>query len=178
MIHRLTMDGITIARRTKIIPKDSTRPKAVPKIIQLMITDAAGSVVDVIDASSGVRNLKPALKLRNAPIVPKMIIQLTSKRTSAARNGSQFQSSINRNVDSPPINIPTPVKKYGSIFLANKCFGYIALKANAAPLSRLQTTQPIGTSNLVEFPPVTSKNTPLIAKITANTSPSFGNRLW
>ena len=85
MNHRLTIDGMTIARRTKIIPKDSTKPKAVPKIIQLIMTDAAGSVVAVIDASSGVRNLKPALKLRNAPIVPKMIIQLTSKRTSEAR---------------------------------------------------------------------------------------------
>ena len=113
-----------------------------PKIIQLMMTEAAGSVVAVIDASSGVKNFKPALKLKNAATVPKIIIQLTSKKTFGAKNGNQFFSSISAKVDSPPINIPTPVKKYGSIFFANKCLGKIALKANAAPLNKDHTTQP------------------------------------
>ena len=169
---------MTIASKTKIIPSDSTNPNAVPKIIQLMMTDAAGSVVAVIDAPSGVKNLKPALKLKKAPTVPKIIIQLTSNKTSGAKNGNQFFSSISANVDSPPINIPTPVKKYGSIFFANKCLGKITLKANAAPLNKDHTTQPSGTSNFVGLPPVTSKKTPLIAKTTAKISPRFGNFLW
>lgn len=168
---------MTIANKTKIIPNDSTKPNAVPKIIQLIITDAAGSVVAVIDASSGVKNFNPALKLKNAATVPKIIIQLTSNKTFAAKNPVQSQSSISANVDSPPINIPTPVKKYGSIFFANKCFGKIALNAKDAPLNKLQTTQLSGTSNFVKLPPVTSKNTPLIAKITAKISPRLGNFL-
>ena len=171
------IDGATIASMTRIIPTDSTNPNAVPKIIQLIITEAAGSVVAVIDASSGVKNFSPALKLRNAATVPKKIIQLTSKITSGTKNGNQFRSSISANVDSPPTNIPTPVKKYGSIFFANRCFGKIALNANAAPLAKLHSTQPSGTSNLFGLPPVTSKKTPLIAKTTAMTSPRFGNRL-
>ena len=174
MIHRLSIDGMTIASKTKIIPNDSTRPNAVPKIIQLIITDAAGSVVAVIDASSGVKYFKPALKLRKAANVPKMIIQITSKKTSGAKNGSQFQSSISANVVSPPINIPTPVKKYGSIFFANKCLGNIAPNANDAPLAKDHNTQPSGTSSFVGLPPVTSKKTPLIAKTTARTSPRLG----
>ena len=72
---------MTIASKTKIIPSDSTSPNAVPKIIQLMMTDAAGSVVAVIEACSGVKNFKPALKLKNAATVPKII----SARTSTAR---------------------------------------------------------------------------------------------
>ena len=171
------IDGAIIANKTKIIPSDSIKPNFVPKIAQLIMTEAAGSVVAVIEASSEVKNLKPALKLKNAAIVPKIIIQLTSKSTFGAKNSLQFQSFIKKNVDKPPINIPTPVKKYGSIFFANKCFGNIALKANAAPLNKLHTTQPIGTSNFVGLPPVTSKKTPLIAKITAIISPSFGNFL-
>ena len=169
---------MTIANKTKIIPNDSTIPNAVPKIIQLIITEAAGSVVAVIEASSGVKNLKPALKLKNAAIVPKIIIQVTSKSTFGAKKPLQFQSFIKKNVDKPPINIPTPVKKYGSIFFANKCFGKIALKAKAAPLNKDQITHPSGTSNFVELPPVKSKKTPLIAKTTAIISPRFGNFLW
>ncbi len=168
---------MTIANMTKIIPIDSTKSNDVPKIIQLMTTEATGSVVAVIEASSGVKNFKPALKLKNAATVPKTIIQLTSNKTFVAKNGSQFRLSISANVDNPPINIPTPVKKYGSIFFANKCFGNIALNANAAPLNNDHITQPSGTSIFDGLPPVTNKNTPLIAKITASTSPRFGNRL-
>ena len=94
MNYLLMSVGATIANITKTIPIDSTRPKAVPKTIQLMITDAAGSVVAVIDASSGVKNFNPALKLWKAATVPKIIIQLTSKNTSGVRNGNQFLSSI------------------------------------------------------------------------------------
>ena len=157
----MTIDGIIIASKTKIIPNDSIKPNFVPKIAQLMTTDAAGSVVAVIEASSAVKNFKPALKLKNAPTVPTIIIQITSKITSESKNPVQFQSFINKNVDKPPKNIPTPVKNSGSIFFANKCFGNIALKANAAPLNKLHTTQPIGTSNFVGLPPVTSKKTPM-----------------
>ena len=108
----LMIAGAVIANNTKIIPNDSTAPNAVPNINQLIITEAAGSVVAVIDASSGVKYFKPALKLWNAPTVPKMIIQLTSNKTSDAKNVCQFQSSVSANVVSPPISIPTPVKKY------------------------------------------------------------------
>ena len=117
------IDGMIIAKRTKIIPNDSIKPNFVPKIAQLIITDAAGSVVTVIDASSGVKFFNPALKLKNAPTVPKIIIQLTSKNTSDAKNPLQSQFPVRKNVKSPPVNIPTPVKKYGSIFFANKCLG-------------------------------------------------------
>lgn len=172
----LIIEGAIIASKTKIIPNDSTSPKAVPKTSQLITTEAAGSVVAVIDASSGVRNFNPALNDRNAHTVPKKIIQHTSNKTSADKNGNQFRSSISAKVDNPPTNIPTPVKKYGSIFFANKCFGKIALNANAAPLAKDHTTQPSGTKIFVGLPPVTNKNTPLIAKITATTSPRFGKR--
>ena len=169
------IDGAIIASKTKIIPIDSITPKAVPKIIQLIITAAAGSVVAVIDACSGVKNFKPALNPKNAATVPKIIIQQTLKTTSGAKNGSQFLSSIKANVANPPINIPTPVKKCGSIFFAYKYLGKIAPKANDAPLANPQIRQPIGTSNFVGLPPVTNKNTPHIAKITAITSPRLGN---
>ena len=54
----MTIDGMIIARSTKIIPKLSIKPNFVPKIAQLITTEAAGSVVAVIDASSGVKNRK------------------------------------------------------------------------------------------------------------------------
>ena len=143
----------------------------------MIITDATGSVSAVTVASSAVKNFKPALKNKNAVTVPKIIIHATLKKVSEVKNGRQSQSSMRKKVVKPPKNIPTLVKNSGLILSLKSFFGKIALKANAAPLAKLQKTQPNGTKIFVGSPPVTNKKTPTIAKMTDKNSSRVGNFL-
>ena len=138
------------------------------------MTAATGSVSAVTVASSGVKNFNPALKAKNAITVPKIIIHAKLNKVPSVTKGNQFKSSISGNVIKPPINIPTLVTKAGSIRNLNKYFGKIAENANAAPLAKLHATQPNGTKIFDGSPPVTNKNTPIIAKITAKISVRVG----